>query len=507
MTVNSYPELFSTLLGWQQYQNLWDIIVNTGLAFIPFIVMIIKNTVEPFLSQEAKSAYTISLRRVEFSLVTMILTIMIACQPMLTLDPDVLHFKPVCNSSIDATPGNSGTTYDGALSNVTPAKVPLWWYGITGLAHGITAAATVGLGCKPDLRETETKLSLARIQSAPLRLEVQQFISSCWLPAFKKYNQDNSDEKKDIKKYGYSDLEWAGSRFFLNEPGYYDVSNPQIPVVDFPYDPNRDFSQGKTHGQWGSPTCKDWWSQPNIGLYYKVKNGIDPGLWDKINQFFTGENASDSAIKQIIENSITNGYRDGMDQAELNTSSAYSNSDAELSIIGGGIFSGVTTDLYSTIYLPKMYMMISFLPLVQAYLLMASYIFLALALPASGYRFGTVMSLTAVIFSIIFWSYLWQLAGYVDSTMIQALFPVGGFYMDNKNYGGDPIVLNMIAVLMYFIVPLFWTMFMGWAGIQVGSGITGLIDRTSGASAGAGGLAGVAGKVASMGMSALKMIK
>ena len=168
LAVNSYPELFTTLLGWQQYQNIWDIIVHSGLGFVPFIVMIVKNTVEPFLSQEAKSAYTTSLRRVEYSLATMVLTIMIACQPMMTLAPNVIHFKPVCDQSIDATTDHSGTTYDEAFPNLQPVKVPLWWFAIMGISHGITAALNVGLGCTPDLREEQIQLHLTRIKSAPL---------------------------------------------------------------------------------------------------------------------------------------------------------------------------------------------------------------------------------------------------------------------------------------------------------------------------------------------------
>jgi len=497
LAVNSYPELFTTLMGWQQYQNVWDIINHTGLAFVPFIAMIVKNTVEPFLSQEPKSAYTISLRQVEFSLAAMIITIMIACQPMMTLAPDVIHFQPVCNKSINATPGHSGTTYDEAFSNMQPARVPLWWYAIVGLSHGVTAAATVGMGCTPNLREEQIQLQLSRIQSAPLRAEVQQFIQACWLPAWRHYNERKPDISQYTKQYGSDDPEWVGSHAFLSIPGYYDTFNAPEPISRFPYDPQRDWAQGKNHGQWGTPNCKQWWSKPQAGLYDQLKAQIDPTLWNRITAEFRQGDVADAAIKSLINSSVTAGYRDGTDDMESATAGAYGG-------IGTGILAGLGMAWHSLSYFPKMYVMIESLPLIQAYLLMACYIFLAIALPASSYRFGTVMSLSFVIFSIIFWSYLWELAEYVDSVMIRALDPVGGFQIVGRTYGGTRALTEMVAVLMYIIIPVFWTMFMGWAGIQVGNGVTSLIDRVSTISAGGGAAVGVIGKVAS---AASKVIK
>lgn len=479
IAVNSYPELFTTLLGWQQYQNLWSIIVQTGLAFVPFIIMIIKNTAEPFLSQETKSAYVISLRRVEFGLATMILVIMIACQPMMTVEPQVLHFKPVCNSNINATPGNSGTTYDEAFPNLQPVKVPLWWYAVIGLSGGFTASANVGLGCVPNLREERVQLHMERIKSAPLRMETEQFIKACWLPAWRKYNENKPNISQYTQQYGSTDPEWAGSHAFLNMPGYYDSLYAPQPVQGFPYNQSRDWAQGKNHGQWGTPSCKDWWEQPSVGLYDQLKAQISPTLWQKLVSRAEGKNPADAAIQALIGDSLTGGYREDSGAVEN---------------MGGGLATGLLAGIglawHSLSYYPKMYLLIEALPIVQAYLLMACYLFLAIALPASRYKFSTVLSITFVIFSIIFWSYIWELAKYVDTAMIHALNPMGGFQTISKDYGGTQALTDMVAVLMYIILPVFWTMFMGWAGIQVGSGATSMVDRAAGISSGAGAAAG-----------------
>lgn len=484
IAVNSYPELFTTLLGWQQYQSLWSIIVKTGLAFVPFIVMIMTNTAEPFLSQSAKSAYVISLRRVEYSLVTMIIVIMIACQPMMSVTPQVLHFKPACQSNINATPGNSGTTYDEAFSNLPTVKVPLWWYAVMSLSGGLTASANVGLGCVPNLREERVQLHLERIKSAPLRLETQQFTQACWLPAWRKYNQDNPNISQYTGQYGSTDPEWAGSHAFLNMPGYYDRLHAPQPIKGFPYNKQRDWVDGKNHGQWGTPTCVNWWQTPDVGLHDQLKAQINPTLWQKIVAKAKGNNPADAAIQALIGNSLTGGYQDDSGVLD-NMGGGW----------GTGLFARVGLAWHSITYYPKMYLLIEALPLVQAYLLMACYIFLAIALPASRYKFSTVSSISFAIFSIIFWSYIWSLAKYVDTAMIHALNPMGGFKGVSKIYGGIGALTDMVAVLMYIILPVFWTMFMGWAGIQVGNGATGMVDRAAGISSGAGAAAGgIAGK-------------
>lgn len=480
MAVNSYPELFTILLGWQQYQNLWDIIVQTGLGFVPFIVMIVTHTVEPFTSQEAKSAYTISLRRVEFSLATMCLVLMFACQPMMTIDPQVIHFQPICGNTQDATPGNSGTTYDEAFPNLQPVKVPLWWYAIIAISHGITAAANVGMGCTPSLRGDEIKLNLTRIRSAPLRAEVQQFISSCWLPSWKKYNEEKPDITGYTKQYGTSDPEWIGSHAFTETPGYYDTFYAPEPIEGFPYEQGRDWAQGQQHGQWGSPSCQDWWTEDQIGLHDQLKAQVDPTLWENITSRFQNVSAPDAVLKTLIGNSITSGYQD-------NTQDLSKMTGGNAGGMGTGLVSGVGLFWDSSTFFPKMYALIETLPLIQAYLLMACYAFLAIALPASRYRFGTVMSLSFIIFSIIFWSYLWQLAVYIDSAMIQALDPMGGFNGVNEGtygFGGTPILTDIVAVLMYFFMPVFFSMFMGWAGIKVGNGMTSIIDKAGGVTSG-----------------------
>ena len=43
MEVGSAIELYTTLLGWILYDKLWDALAETGVAYIPFLALIVRN--------------------------------------------------------------------------------------------------------------------------------------------------------------------------------------------------------------------------------------------------------------------------------------------------------------------------------------------------------------------------------------------------------------------------------------------------------------------------------
>ena len=47
MSVDSYLELFTSLFGWTFYGILWDVLVSTGIVYLPFLGILIDNWREP----------------------------------------------------------------------------------------------------------------------------------------------------------------------------------------------------------------------------------------------------------------------------------------------------------------------------------------------------------------------------------------------------------------------------------------------------------------------------
>ena len=62
MSVDSYLELFTSLFGWTFYGILWDVLVSTGIVYLPFLGILIDNWREPAQGGEVGHASGLSLR-------------------------------------------------------------------------------------------------------------------------------------------------------------------------------------------------------------------------------------------------------------------------------------------------------------------------------------------------------------------------------------------------------------------------------------------------------------
>ena len=190
--VQSYPELYTTVLGWMQYQNAWDMLTQTGIATLPFIYMLIKNLIEPYTSMGAKSAAEITMRRIEIDFFGMLLVIFLAAKPIVSLDPTVLQFAPVCGQVKVATVGHTKTTYDHAFENiVTPTAVPALFYFVIAGSEGVTSGMTSLLGCQPNLREMMEDVHLTKISDPTIRAQTQAFYQQCFCLL---YTSDAADD-------------------------------------------------------------------------------------------------------------------------------------------------------------------------------------------------------------------------------------------------------------------------------------------------------------------------
>ncbi|MGH2621022.1 MAG: conjugal transfer protein TraG N-terminal domain-containing protein, partial [Anaerolineales bacterium] len=68
MTVESFFELYLAIFGWQQYNQIWTIVTGTGLAYLPFLIILLLNIIGPMTSQETRDAATTSVKRMEVDL-------------------------------------------------------------------------------------------------------------------------------------------------------------------------------------------------------------------------------------------------------------------------------------------------------------------------------------------------------------------------------------------------------------------------------------------------------
>lgn len=508
MAVTGYLSLYTTLLGWQAYDTLWSLMVGTGLAFLPFIAIVLRCFIEPYESQEPKSAAVITLRRLCIQIVTALLVVEFCAMPTVPLTAKVLHFEPPCNASYSsradfsnsdnqnrayATPNHTNTTYDNQFAVPVGVKVPPLWYLVMAISNGLNHAAITSLRCSPiDYRTLHTSLALSKIEDAALKKETVQFYNACYLPSYARYLSGDSDFRQAaqikalLKKYGQQDIGWIGSYTFLQTAGFYDRYQAPVPITDFAFDSKRDQfdAQAITHPQYGRPTCAAWWSTPDKGLRSRLAQALPANFWQVVGHFLQGKQAIvDVGIQKLMTNSFQEASR-------ADTLRGY----ASLNDYGKHFFSYAGSRIGLAVQqmgqYPTLYLIKNAVPVVQALLLMAVYALLGLVLPFSGYRISFLATAISVIMALTLWSFLSHWVSNIDNRLLAALYRT-----PLELSGADPLdetFVDLIIGGLYIGLPLLLLLMFSWAGIHIGHAMAGLFDSASGIAKQAGGHAGSA---------------
>jgi hypothetical protein len=472
MTVTGYLALYTTLLGWQQYESLWQIAVQTGLIYLPFISLLLSSTLVPFTSAPVGEAGLVALKRVLLQLLTAFLVMAFAATPMMPLDPKVLHVETLCQSDEANTPGHTKTTYDKSFPVPTGVKIPLFWYGVMAVSNGITHAANSVLPCSAiDYRALHTQLETTPIQEPKLKQAVSQFYTDCYLPAYSQYLH------QDVGKDNKSEVDWLGSKHFLEQPGFYDSFQAHQSVPGFRFNKTRDIESAQlSHPPIdGNPTCKEWWEDPKQGLHTQLKKALPATFWQKLTTAGGDQQVlEDATIKTLLTQeaksaSLSEKLR-GYESLNDNVSGHY------LSRFVGAPL-GVAYETLS--FYPKLHLLMNALPVIQGSLLFAMYAFLALGLVFSSYRISFCVTGAVMIFSVIFCSFIWQVVQWFDTILIQALYPslgnVPGMGLLNAVQLPNQLFVDMIIGTLYVVLPLLWLSIMGWAGFHAGHQIGALM--------------------------------
>lgn len=478
MSVTSYLELYLAIFGWYMYDDIWLILNDTGIAYLPFIGMFIKNIIEPLKSQEAKDAAGTSLKRIEIDMVAMLTVVVLAAQPFITLTFGKLNYVKACPTVTSVNAGASGTSYDksfeGTLATIGDGtvKIPIWWYGVIAISGGINNATILRIPCETDLRFLRYRLNSARIKSPKLRREAQKFYKDCFAPAI-----DDYVEKNGIADIGNTNDIWIGSKHLVDN--LYGNYRSKSKIIGFLYDSNRDLEyMAEVHiPTYGKPTCKEWWQDGTYGLRVKLLEQIPVEVLVDLSSSgqLGATETRDAAVRMLTVN-------ESRSLTALQNPNVYSNPGFLSSVSGAVSGAGALLDveLETATYLPKIYLIKMAAPMIQAVLLMMVYMFMPFVLLFSSYRMGTMIFMSIVIFSIKFWTVLWAVSHWLDNHLITSLKPATGSWYDGffgigPSMPGDVILSDALIMFitgaLYIVAPLFWAGALGWAGYEIGNSI------------------------------------
>ena len=484
LNVSDYFEMVMLMIGWVVNNALWSSLMQTGLALVPFVALIASEWFK--VRQEGEdegNKGVLLIARIETRLYAMIICYAFTCVPMMSLSFNPVNAVERTNGSGESCSvavigqGQWGSNTLNAIDGQS-AEIPLWWALVHAVSKGVTNVAVSSIPCSPDLQAITSEIDAQSITDPGLKRELGEFQRQCYGAARNRLFQQGGT----IEALEGQDVDWLGSEFFLNTPGYYDSFYAGRPVEDFPYDANRDQARpGTGPGRPGYPSCRQWWENSESGLYARLHDQVDPGIWDGLRSIFSATDAEGEVIRRLISNRA--GSANGNQDIAV---TGYGNLDGTsvedgLSMVAGGVGGAMGAVLGKA----GMDMLKRALPMVQYILIMAVVICLPFVMTISGYSFKVAGTASFGLFALWFLTFWWELARWINANLINLLYSSEAAKMSfvaAAQNGYDKLVLIFVEWATFLILPGIWVAALGWAGMKVGQGVEGgLKSGTSGA--------------------------
>ncbi|WP_147402316.1 conjugal transfer protein TraG N-terminal domain-containing protein, partial [Pseudomonas aeruginosa] len=211
-----------------------------------------------------------------------------------------------------------------------------------------------------------------------------------------------------------------------------------------------------------------------------IKGQVDPDLMTsflKWAKWLNQDEVTEAVIRQVISPSS---------QVKGNVYTDYGGQ------VGGTVWNGLAraggtlgVAMGSLAYFPAMDMVRQALPMVMSFLKMAMIICIPMVLVIGTYQLKVAMTMTVVFFAMIFVDFWFQLARYIDSTILDAFYGSGSPHLSfnpvmGLNTATQDAILNFVMGAMFVILPMLWITAIGWAGVQVGALLSDLSNGVKG---------------------------
>lgn len=469
-----YLEYYLTLVSWIVNNGIWAALVSSGVFALPFVAIV----VQEWLKARAEGADegnkgVLSAARIENRVFVAIVVVRFAGIPFIDVDLNTIQYdssrSAQCQVSV-AQPADTGWSQSFSTINNQSAKVPVWWAFMHALSRAVTGASVAAIPCGTDLRQMRMEIDATRIDDPVLAQEVADFSRDCYGPARAKLFM----QRPQLDEQQMHDVTWIGSRFFTDTNGYYDTYRSSTPRDDWPYDSNRDAGLAQVSSGGGYPTCRQWWADGSNGLRARLLGQVDPSLLNRLAGwagFLSRAEVDNSVIRAIASPR----------QQKLNQGSVYTDYGGQIDKTLPNIVTRATGDVGMAVgaiaSFPAMDVVRQALPMVLALLKMALVICIPLVLVVGTYDLKTVVTVSVVQFALFFTDFWFQLARWIDSTILDALYGWGfGWNRPHTNF--DPLVglnnafgdmlLMFVTGTMFLVLPTFWVAALGWVGVKAG---------------------------------------
>lgn len=477
---SDYLEYYLTLVAWIIYGGIWATLDACGGFALAFLVIVLQEwlRVRGEGADEGNKG-ALSAVRIENRVWVAIVVILFAGIPFIPMSLNTISFDTSRSTQCQVNvplPADTGWSNTFTTLNNQNALVPVWWLFMHSISKAITGAAVAAIPCGTDLRQMRMDVDATRIDNPLLAQEIADFTHDCYGPARAKLFMNRpalTDEQ-------LNDVTWIGSQYFLDTAGFYDTFHAKTPLTAWPYDATRDAGLAQVDDGGGYPGCQQWWSDGDRGLRSRLVALVDPSLLSRFGQwagFLTQNQVDDSIIRTVVsprQQKMNQGavYTDYGGQIDKRVSNGVARAAGDIGLMAG-----------SLVTFPGMDVMRQALPMVLSLLKMGLIICIPLVLLIGTFDLKALMTVSCVQFALFFVDFWFQLARWIDSTLLDALYG-WGFGANRPHSNFNPLIgldnafadflLNFVMGTMFIVLPTLWCSALGWVGIHAGSVIQSL---------------------------------
>ena len=529
MGVSSYFEFVTVLFGWVVYDRLWAVLNDTGIVYLPFFAILLRNMLESRRGGDDEGSAAIqSLKKSETDVVVAIVVMFLAAVPFTEVRlAEMSYVRPTLDCATadriarGAEPAevngtSTGTAYDAPLATLSGevGRIPIWWGFVHVVSKAVVAAGTAAIPCTGDVVRLSMSLGNDTVEDPLLLREVADFTTDCQRPAISRmYNGGASGASFEARRH----MDYLGSPFFLDTGGYYDILYSRRERTAFPPNPARDSGLDGPH-----PTCREWWRDGANGLRARLLAEIDQRTRDELvydaDALFRGENPGASVAE--LEDMLLRKYLAHRSGERIGVSSvSYEPGVAEnyraAAATHHGALGGVihaTADIVDDVLsmgaagigmvlqgpgnIAAGVAVREGMPIFLALLLMVFTAVLPFLMVFSRYEVSVLVTLTLVFFGLQFFYVLWGMAFWADNHLYEALNGAASAPKSNPIQG---LVSLWVQRFLYIVFPMIWLVAIGWVGVKAEAlmgGLSKMADSAARAAQSGGDTAASAAKAA-----------
>ena len=187
MGVGSYFEFVVLAFGWIVYDGVWAVLNDTGIVYLPFLGIVVKNVIESKRGGDDEgSAAVQSLKKIEVDTVIAVVVVFLAAVPSFPLEMAQMRYvRPSLECGAGGggivTAGDAAAPYGPIRAQLagTEAEIPLWWAAMHQLGRAVAAGALAGIPCSSDVRGLHMRIGREAIDDPAALESMRRFAGEC----------------------------------------------------------------------------------------------------------------------------------------------------------------------------------------------------------------------------------------------------------------------------------------------------------------------------------------